>query len=448
MRILDKVEAYILYTIVFLLPIAVLPISPSVFVVPKLTVLAFGVCLALLIKTARVIHSGNLNLQVGKYDLPVCLVAIAYLISTIARTPNKMEAFLSPGTTTIVVCSALLYFLINQLKSQNKKILLKILFFSGTIFSTIALFAFTGVLTKIPQLPAIMRAQGFTPEGGFLPAALFLATLVPLGVKLVLAEKNPTQKGLCVVSSVIIALGLVVSIFNIVPGRQFAPKFPSYKNGWSIAVDALKASPILGVGPGNYLTAFNRFRPLTFNNSELWAVKFATARSFYLTVLTETGMLGIAGITLLLLAVYRTIQNEVKAKLPTTKSSTSQAGKLTRLDLPFSLKNVSVALLLVLLAFAPATLLIISTAFILLALTTKTGKTSLNLKTQGATANITSKLPAILISLPVIIITLYFGYHASRALAAETGQLDRPPSCSSHSRNGDWGYGNYRSGSG
>src|SRR3989344_9132991 len=113
-KLLSNIEKYILYAVIFLFPITVLSISPNPFVVPKLAVLAFGVALLLLVRSVRVISSGKLDFSVGNFDFPVLLIALAFLLSAILRTPNKMEAFLLPGTATAVVGGALLYFLINQ----------------------------------------------------------------------------------------------------------------------------------------------------------------------------------------------------------------------------------------------------------------------------------------------------------------------------------------------
>ena len=117
-RILEKIETYILYTTVFLLPLVVLPIFPNPFFLPKLAILCFGITLALLLRAMRTIVSGSLEFSYGKFDLPIILLALAYLVSAILRTPNKMEAFFIPGNATVILAGALLYFLLNQLKLE------------------------------------------------------------------------------------------------------------------------------------------------------------------------------------------------------------------------------------------------------------------------------------------------------------------------------------------
>src|SRR3990172_13315048 len=141
-KILSQIEKYILYATIFLLPITVLSISPNPFVIPKLAVLAYGISLVLLVRAARIIISGKLTFSVGNFDFPVALLALSFLISAILRTPNKMEGFLLPGTATAVIGGALLYFLINQLKQEEKSVVTLLLSASATVFSTLILLSF------------------------------------------------------------------------------------------------------------------------------------------------------------------------------------------------------------------------------------------------------------------------------------------------------------------
>src|SRR3989344_5777234 len=417
-KTLALIEKYILYAVIFLIPVTVLSISPNPFVVSKLAVLAYGIGLILLVRTVRIILTGKLDFSVGTYDFPVALLAVSYILSLIFRLPNKMEGLLSPGTATIVVGGALLYYLINQQKENDKRWLAIVLTISAAVFSLLTLLAFSGLFSKIPQLPVFIKARGFTPEGGFLPAAIFLVTLLPISLGLAISEKKQTLKGILIASSVLVVLGLAISAYNIIPGRPYAPRFPSMGVSWTIAVDSLKDSPILGVGPGNYLTAFNRFRPLAFNNSDLWAVKFATASDYYLTVLTETGMLGFAAVVLLLLALYRTAKQDIKER------------KIVHWGFAASANLISLIILAILLAFVPATLLLTILLFVLLALSSKSKHTVLNLTAQGVqtegqtlsaqtTQAVASRFPALLITVPVVVFVGLFLYQASRAFVAE-----------------------------
>ena len=415
-KLFAQIEKYIIYAIVLLLPFFTLSISPNPYVVSKLALLFYGLILVLLVRAVRVVTSGKLEFSVAKYDLPVAIIGISYILATLLKTPNKMEALLLPGITTVTVGAILIYYLLNQLKDDEKSMVARLLVLSGSVFSVLTLLSFAKIFEKIPQLPGFFKAQGFTPEGGFLPSAIFLFTLLPLGIAAVLSAKDSAKKIVYGVSTFIVLLGLLVSVYNLLPGRTFSPRFPGYSTSWSIAVDALKESPLFGTGPGNYITAFNRFRPLAYNQTDLWAIKFATASSYFLTVLTEAGLLGIAGFILLFYTLYKTARKEFREM------------KLVKWGFTGMANMVSLVMVSLLLLFFPATLLIIAVLFIYLALSTKTHKTSLNLLAQGSqethtgvisTQQVASRFPALLISVPVILVLLFSGYRGSKILLGE-----------------------------
>src|SRR3989304_7549140 len=273
--LLEKIERYVLYATVFLLPIAILPISPNLFTPGRLAILFSGVGLLLLIRAIRIIVSGKLEFQVGSLDVPVLLLALAYLLSAILRTPNKMAGYLLPGTAGAVVGGALLYYLINQLSASQKKTILTLLLASIVFFALILLLSVSGILSQIPGLSAVLKSPGFTPDGGYLPAALLLGALLPLGISEFLTERNPGKKIVSLVFIVLAGLTLSASIYQMLPGKPFSPRFPSLQTSWNIAVDSLKQSPVLGVGPGNYITPFSPFKPISYNSTELGPVRFA-----------------------------------------------------------------------------------------------------------------------------------------------------------------------------
>lgn len=408
-KILYQINKYILLAILFLFPILVLSISPNPYEVPKLAILVFGLGVILIIKSVSTIIEGKLELSVSKYDFPVTLLGLSYLISTIIRTPNKMEALLLPGTTTAVLGGIFLYFLLNQLKENDKKVSQIVLVVSGVIYSLFIIFAFSGLFEKIPQLPAYYKARSFNPEAGYLPSGIFLLTLLPLGVGLVLSQKEIKNKILYALGCLVILGGLTISIFNMLPGKAFFPKFPDMNSSWQIAIDSLKASPVFGVGPGNFLTAFTRFRPLSFNQKDIWGLKFSTASDYYLTLFSEVGLLGLAAIILLIVTFYRNARRDFK-ELKLVKWGFSALAPLT-----------SLTLLFILLALFPATNLLIVLIFIYLSLNVKTALTTLNLTTKPSdtAGQVASRFPAFLISVPVIALMVFVSFRAGIILSAE-----------------------------
>lgn len=405
----QKIEIYLVYALLFILPFTVLSISSNPFTVTKLAILSFFLILIALVKGARTIITGRFSFSSSAYDFPVILIAISYIASTIFRTPNKMEAILLPGTTTAIVGGAILYFLINQVK--DKSVVVKLLVYSAAIYSLLTLLAFTGILAHIPQLPAFIRAKAYNPEGGYLPSMIFLLTVLPLSISTVLFDKDIKFKLISLIASLVVMAGLVLSLYEILPGKAFSPQFPNLNTSWAISIDSLKVSPLLGVGPGNYMTAFNRYRPITFNATPIWAVKYSTAGNYYFTLFTETGLLGLAGVLILLWAFVRDTKKQLKET------------KLVNWGL-FSLTPIlSFALIALLLFFFPATVFINVLFFILLALAAKSHSENINMTMQrvkeGSGEISTSRMLSILITVPLMAVFLYVGYREINILRGE-----------------------------
>lgn len=412
-KLFEKAEEYILYFLVLLLPVFALPISPSAFVVSKLVLLSFTIGILLTIRIIRIITQGKLEIKTSRYDLPMALIAISYAVSAILRTPNKMEAVLLPGNATLVVGAVLLFFFINQQKSAVKEKIVELLVMSGFIYALVSIFSALGLFSKIPQIPNMYKSTTYTPEGGYLPSAMFILLLLPVSLSLILAGKKISDKVMYGIFSSAMILFLVFSIFKMLPGKPSYPQFPSLSVGWSVAVDSLKESPLLGVGPGNYLTAFNRFRPLSYNNTDLWSLKFTTSRNFYVTVLTETGLLGFFAISLLVINFYKLFRKDMKEKQIVNWGFSGVA------------KLVSLAGTLVMFFFFPPTPLLLIVLFILFAVNSTTKNSELNLTSKDSNIenplaqNAVSRLPAILITSPVIVLMILFFINAPKIVLAE-----------------------------
>ena len=412
---LETLEKYIIYSVAFLIPVSFLPIFPNYFTTVKLIILAAGVCLAILIKLTRMIVSGNFDISVTNFDFPVFLLAIAYLASSILRTPNKMEAFFLPGTAAILIFAAIYYFLVNQLKEKDKEYLLLSVFLSGIIVSLFSFFSITGIFSKISVLPPFLKDKLFTTLGGNLPTAPFLAVVIPLGISLVIAQKDVVKKAFFAISLGVVTFGLVLNIYNILPGKPTSPMFIDYKTSWSIAIDALKESPILGAGPGNYLTAFNRFRPITYNQTALWNIKFTAARNFFLTSITETGLIGMAALILLIYAVYKSAQKDIKER------------SLVGWNLMTNAKLISLVLLLVIFAFFSATLELIFLMLLLLAVNSKSKRLGLKFgivatnptESSDFAGQFAPRIPAILATLPILVGIIVLVVIGFRVVSAE-----------------------------
>jgi tetratricopeptide (TPR) repeat protein len=414
MRLLDSLEKYILLFTVFLLPIVFLPIFPNPFDTAKIAVLALGISLVIVVKAIKTIVNGSLETSTGSFDIPVILIALAYLLSAVLKTPNKMDAFFLPGTATIILEGAVLYFLIIiSSGAKNKKALSLTLLASSTISALFSLFASSGILAKIAVLPSYAKETGFSVLGGNLPAAIFFGLTSILGIGLILSEKELIKKVFALVSSLIILLGLFVNILNLLPNKKTVLNLPPFQSSWVVAVETLKGSSVFGVGPGNYLSAFNRFRPLSYNNGELWNIRFTTASNFPLSALTQTGLLGLVGIAILFFVVGKLIAKRAKEMFGENKKvDFAEASYLLALTAAF-----------VVLLLLPTNLVLVISVFVLLSLNSDIRSSKINLTTftPGTDGSMSSsRILPIILGVPFIVAAGALFFFGGRALSAES----------------------------
>ena len=76
MTILEKIEKFILYLTIFLVPLVFSTLFANPFSPIKIIVLTFGVALVLLIKAIRIIVEGSLQISTSPFNFPVLLLLI------------------------------------------------------------------------------------------------------------------------------------------------------------------------------------------------------------------------------------------------------------------------------------------------------------------------------------------------------------------------------------
>jgi len=402
MKILKTLEKYVLLTIIFFTPLLVLPFFADPFRTSKVSILVLGVSLALLIKCIRTFIKGELTISSGNFDFPIFFLGIVYLISGIFITPNKIEAFFIPGNAIIFVSLTLFYFLLNQSQIKEKKIK-STLFYSSLIFSLILILALSGILSKIPQLPAFMKLSTFNTEGALIPSLIFLASILPITIHSALEEKEFVKKIFTAVTSVFTVSAIILSLVNISSDKKIKIVLNSFQNSWIISMDSLKQNPLLGIGPGNYRTAFNLFRPVSYNATENWSIKFNSARNLYLTILTETGLMGLSASILLLIVSFQVIKKNLIKKKEI---------------------SISLALCLILLGIFPSSTTLLLILYTLFSLNSEKKDFNINLTLKGQEGQkgsyFLTRILVGLITTPVVVGLIIFSLTAVKTLKAET----------------------------
>lgn len=390
-KLLSNINKYLIFAGATLFVTFILSGFPSPFYIPKEIFLSIIVSLALAASLVKSIIKGETKFSSGKFDVGVILLLLAYLLSSIFRTPNKMEAFFFPGITTFVALSAIFYLVANQLTKKGKNELFASLFVSGVILSVFVLFTKLGIFTKIPQLPAFMKDPTFNPSGATLQSIVYLASILPFGIVQIIKDKDLVKKVFFGVTSAIIIFSIIIVGVDILPGKPQAPLFPTWQTSWSITVDSLKESPIFGIGPGNYLSAFSIYRPISYNLSNLWQLRFTSANNYYFSLITEAGLIGLAAIVILLLSIYRKSTSLIKNK---------------------EWEIISLLILVVALAFVPITPFLV---FLLMALLAVFSGSEEKISVIAS-----NRVPSIIVASPIFLGIIALAIFGSRAVRAET----------------------------
>lgn len=103
----------------------------------------------------------------------------------------------------------------------------------------------------------------------------------------------------------------VAFMFLPLPGRQGLPNDTvlDQSTGWKIMTSSLTQRALTGLGPQNFTDAFERFRPLSYNASPLWQLRFIRSSNQWFETITTLGVLGfISFITLMVLVVIRGVR--------------------------------------------------------------------------------------------------------------------------------------------
>lgn len=139
---------------------------------------------------------------------------------------------------------------------------------------------------------------------------IYVAAVMALALVMFTTSPLHIHKNLpYVIAPFAIAILLLVLTYIPLPGFKNplynqAQTFPReiqlpFSISWKVSVSAFRDSPFWGTGPASYLASFTTYKPVEFNNTKFWNVRFDQAFNEYFQVLATLGGLGLLALLLL-----------------------------------------------------------------------------------------------------------------------------------------------------
>lgn len=319
---LKQIENIVLFIFFILFPVFLMPSVQNPVVTAKLVLLAIALVVVVILKAIRNMTSKTKGIvfATSSLDLPVLLLSFAYVVSGYLVTPNRLEAFWLPGSASFFVGGAVLYFVLRQLHEKERSLIKLGLVAGGALLAFYSVLQTSGILKSIQTFPEYIKNDAFTPAGSVYVSVIVFVVLAPIAFELIAHSEKYLYKVLAGIASGLFILGFIISLGGAIKNWN-QTQLPSISTSWIVAVESLKLKPFTGVGSGNYLTAFSKFLPLSYNATPQWSIRYSNASNFYLTTIAETGLLGLAALIVLIIAFYKvarklTTQEEILAYMP------------------------------------------------------------------------------------------------------------------------------------
>lgn len=300
---LDGLSTVLVSLALFITPLLFLPLTSDWFDLPKRTFLLGAGLLTAIILVLKSFLVKKASVFWSLFDLPVGLLFLACLISSLLASNRVVSLASDP---VVYFSSGLVFFLLVQKIDSDKRLghFLRVLTLLGVVLAIFALgqtiltllgttLAETLKITQ-PILATILGGN-FSPTGSILTQTIFLAIVLPVAIGLAVTHRRVDK----VAAVLVIIAGLVASVVSLL--RVNVVTF-SQDAGWKIATGTLGQtflSAVFGIGPGNFVDAFTAFKPVAFNLTPFWNLRFTTGSNFYFYLLTTTGLVGLASFVLL-----------------------------------------------------------------------------------------------------------------------------------------------------
>lgn len=300
---------------------AIFLLFPIIFVPMVIDSFGFGKTLALMVLSFVALIMWGVKLIIGKEKIIktnklfwLFLVFVVWSAVSFFRLDagTKMTSLMSPAGFGFLLSIFVLFFVLiqeNNKEETEKQFLF--LTISGIVVGITSLVVFMLPTNKMPILipkenPLISLNSGWSLTGSLLGEAIFLGLLVFGWVKKLLTKIKAKAEAMTyltdAMATAFFSLLFLLDIYRIF---KLGWMVLDYNSAWVVAVEAFKRNPIFGMGIGNFVEAFNSFRPAGYNIGQYWTSVFSASSMGVLHIWTELGVVGLGLVTYLLLMVVK-----------------------------------------------------------------------------------------------------------------------------------------------
>ena len=361
--IFEKIIEGGIIILAFLLPLFFLPITTDFFEFPKQLFLFFVVGILTVIWLIKMILERSIRILHNPLTVPILVFLGAFSVSTILSVHRFSSIFgpyprLHGGLVSLVVYILIFFLIVSNIK-EKKQIyrILTALSVSGFLLAIIGILNFF----DISILGDFLRGRFVTPVGSADRASLFLVLLLPISLlTFFFAERKTLLVFSGILSFIFIFYIFLISVFPVLLSvfliflialifsklklsRGVAVRMGVFFllcllllviNNWSFvrsATPLLKDLPIqhdialeqdtgwaitakgfqnlkilaLGSGPGTYLFDFTTFKPVRFNQTSFWNLRFEKSSNEYFHITSTLGILGLIFFVYILIVAFR-----------------------------------------------------------------------------------------------------------------------------------------------
>lgn len=269
-----------------------LPITADFFTPHKQLTLVITSLLVLLSWAIYTVINQEIRLTNSPSLVAFTLFTLLYLLSGRLQGSNFIETLRGP--LSIILSLYFIYLATTSLlkdKNTSRSTHLTI-GISLAVANLIAILCYLGLFSTLGNY---LSNKAFNTLGGPLPLLLANIIFIPGFFIHALKSKDSFLKITSIVYLISAIAGSIVTVLLLRPSGLTPIILLPLNAGWNIAVDILKnpRTALLGFGPSSFSSAYNLFKPISINSTNLWSVRFGSSSNEVLNLLTTIGVPGL-----------------------------------------------------------------------------------------------------------------------------------------------------------